>query len=419
MNKTLKIYLFSFILLIVLMVAIDQSRTKPLDWRPSFQLADKIPLGLYVLNQEIDKIMNDSVTRYAKSPYEYFEAKDSLKKSTEKEVYLFIQDYYYIDENSTNLLLKAVEKGNTAFISSDGFTSDLIDTLSTEATYKYFDTAFDYQSTNELSRQDTVKLTLANPQWEAKEYNLAPVYGQVPFSKIDTTTTKILGYMIYPDGTKYIGFIKIKYGEGTIYLHNQPSVFTNYSLLSQGNLQEYAEHALSYVPENYHIVWFVKDQTEPEGAKSSLSIIFKYPALRMLWLVFIYGLVLFIFFTAKRKQRVIPIVKPLRNTTVEFAQTIGNLYFQEGDTSNISQKKIIYFLDRIRQTYYIDTKSLDDTFVQRLHLKSGKELQNIRYIVNLINGILKSGECSEPKLVALNDYIEKFWDSKPSQNITK
>jgi hypothetical protein len=73
MSRALKTYLLVFAVLIAVMIVIDQTRQKPLDWSPSYYLDEKKPLDLYVLNQEIDRLFDDSVVRYSKSPFEYFQ----------------------------------------------------------------------------------------------------------------------------------------------------------------------------------------------------------------------------------------------------------------------------------------------------------------------------------------------------------
>jgi len=125
--------------------------------------------------------------------------------------------------------------------------------------------------------------------------------------------------------------------------------------------------------------------------------------------LFVYGMLLYLLFNAKRRQRVVPVVKPLRNTTVEFIQTIGNLYFQEGDTVNIVQKKIIYFLDRVRNRYYLDTSKLDESFAEKLHNKSGKNKALIDSILHFINDFEKKKFAIQVDLVKLNSLIEEFW----------
>ena len=74
----------------------------------------------------------------------------------------------------------------------------------------------------------------------------------------------------------------------------------------------------------------------------------------------------------------------LKNTTVDFTKTIGNLYYQEGNHHTIIEKKIIYFLEHIRKEYIIDTYTLDDAFIEKIHLKTGKPVADIQKTVSLI-----------------------------------
>lgn len=400
MQHSFRIYLFLLLALIVAIVAIDATRKKPLNWEPTYALGDKIPLGLYVLDHEIDSLFGNSIHRCDSTPFEY------IKYDKSKKTYLFIHNYAYIDDASINALLPLVEKGSTAFISSDGFPNFLLDTLHANTRYQYF-------ASGNLWDKDTLHLSLTSRSYKERRYPLSPFFGKYAFEELDTTTTSALGYMHYADRLKYIGFVRIKFGKGEIFLHNQPAVFTNYSLLGNNNLSKYAAYSLSYLPKDQSIVWFVKGQMKKESeAKidTALGVIFNYPALRAAWLIFLYGLVVFIFFRAKRMQRVIPITKPLQNTTLDFVQTIGNLYFQKGDATNITEKKIIYFLDKIRRKYYIDTHILDENFIRKLHLKSGKEIQLIEKIVWFIQWFKKNNQATEKELLRLNELMEGFWE---------
>jgi hypothetical protein len=53
MPKSLKIYLFLLVLILVGIIIIDANKKVPIDWRPSYSLREKIPFGLYVFDQEI------------------------------------------------------------------------------------------------------------------------------------------------------------------------------------------------------------------------------------------------------------------------------------------------------------------------------------------------------------------------------
>jgi hypothetical protein len=52
---------------------------------------------------------------------------------------------------------------------------------------------------------------------------------------------------------------------------------------------------------------------------------------------------------------------------------------------------------------------LNEDFIKKLHLKSGKKLQEIQLIVRLIKKSNKTYQNSEEDLIAINQAIENFW----------
>ena len=119
-------------------------------------------------------------------------------------------------------------------------------------------------------------------------------------------------------------------------------------------------------------------------------------------------LAIFMLFSAKRKQRVVPIIPPVNNTTVDFTKTIGNLYLQEGDHHTIIGKKIIYFLEKIRTDYLLDTFDLDETFVNRLHQKTGKDKADIEHVIQLIKKHRNHLDSTENDVIEMSKAIEKL-----------
>jgi len=91
-----------------------------------------------------------------------------------------------------------------------------------------------------------------------------------------------------------------------------------------------------------------------------------------------------VIFNAKRKQRIVPILSPPENKSAEFVKSIGNLYLQEGDFHDMMAKKAQYFLYRVRQNLLIDTRNMNEDFIRSLHLKTGKNIDEIREAVELI-----------------------------------
>jgi hypothetical protein len=130
-----------------------------------------------------------------------------------------------------------------------------------------------------------------------------------------------------------------------------------------------------------------------------------------LCLVYIFSrFLVFIIFHAKRKQRIIPIIKPLENTSVEFVRSIGNLYLNEGDAKDMMQKKVTYFLNKVRTDLLIDTSVIDDVFVNRLQLKTGKPKELIEQAVVLMQRSNNpSSKITEQDLIKLNEILDKIY----------
>lgn len=396
MNRTLKIYIALLVLLLVAIVVIDSNRPKPIDWTPTYFLKDRIPYGMYVFDKEIGSLLkNQNIEKFSQTPYEYFDNKfdyDTLVNNYEvKGTLLSISKISNLDNQSVTEICSFVRHGNTAFISSETIPNTLLDSLNLkmDSEYKYSDSIYNW---------------LANKKLGNQKYKITEGVNNNYFSKIDTLKTTVLGYQ-NGDSTR-VNFIKVKYNTGTFYLHTQPVAFTNFHLL-KGNHHEYAEKVLSYISKT-NVFWCIKNQNGEVISQSPMRYILSQPALKWAWYIFLIGMLIFILFNAKRKQRIVPIIKPLANTTVDFTKTIGNLYYQEGDHNNIIDKKIIYFLEKIRNEYLIDTHKLDDDFIKKLHHKSGKKLDDIKNLVSLINLYRKNRFISiEEDLIEINNAIEK------------
>ena len=141
-----------------------------------------------------------------------------------------------------------------------------------------------------------------------------------------------------------------------------------------------------------------------------LSFIMSQPSLKIAWRLLLAGIILYLFFRGKREQRIIPVIKKPENTTIEFAQSISSLYYQEGDPSDLVQKKITYFLDNVRNRYYMDTQQIDEKFAERLYNKSGKDKELVGNIVNSIITFERTKKADDKVLTNLDKWIEKFWN---------
>lgn len=398
MDNKVKIYIAILVLIFGITLLVDKGQPKPIDWTPTYSVDDKIPFGLYIFDHEADGLFKQKVERIStQTPYEYLDSQYDARENVEtykiKGTFVNISEVNNIDEQSMKEILYFVSHGNNAFLSMKVFPKVLLDSLKIELKTDFMPV-------------DSVSVWMANKKVNSKKYTLNTGLSDY-FSKIDTLNTKVLGYQNSTKNKRQINFIEVPYKNGYLYLHTQPVAFTNYNLLKK-NYYQYTENLVSYIPKG-NIFWYNKSFNDQRISSSPLRYIWSQPALKSAWYLGLIGILIFMIFNAKRKQRIVPIIKPLQNLTVEFTKTVGNLYYQEGDHTNIIDKKIIYFLEKIRTDYLLDTAKLDDDFITKLHYKTGKDEKDIRDLVQLINDHRNSYHGSlEEDLLRINKAIEKI-----------
>jgi hypothetical protein len=398
MSRTLYLYVGLLFLLIIGVIWTDYNRPKPIDWSPSYAVHHKKPFGLYILDKEINQLIApEPVYRFRVSPYEYLDDSYSYEDSldynyTARGNLLLINNYDETDEYSWEEILYFVEEGNQAVVSLNSFPKYLRDTLGFTTEFGKFNLM-----------NDSLRFTLAN---STKNYGyFSKELGSSYFKSWNKKRTQVLGYQL-TGKEKQPNFIKVNYGDGAFFLHTQPTVFTNYHLLKQPQYT-YVEDFFGQLPKA-PIHWSQYGQSRNQLSDSPLRFIMSQPGLKSVWYLFLIGMIVFMIFNAKRRQRVVPIITPLTNTTLDFVKTIGNLYFREGDHHALMDKKIIYFLERIRNDYMLDTRELNEHFIKKLHLKTNKPLEHIETVVRLILNHRKRTSSTEKDLYELNKAIEKI-----------
>ncbi|MDH6252085.1 hypothetical protein M2347_001812 [Chryseobacterium sp. H1D6B] len=359
MNKTFKIYAVIFIIIMVILALLEVNKKEVTDWRKNFDVNEKSPFGLFVFNQEVKHLFKNNFKKVNQSPFEYYNKNKAAPHNI-----LVVESK--IDTESWNKILEAVSKGSDAMLIVDDIPKEVSDSIG------YYD--------SEISFDEKNILKLTDKQYQNDFITLDKFPSGKGFSYIKPGV-EVLGKTVEEDNSDQANFIKVKFGKGTIYVHSEPLFLTNYYLLKSGNIK-YAQDIFSYLDDK-ETLWFVESHSS-EASRFFMRFILSKPALKYAWWIFLGGLVLFIFFNAKRKQRIVPIIDPLRNTSVDFVKSIGNLYLQEGDFHDMMAKKAQYFLNKIRMDLLIDTQNLDDDFAKKLHLKTGKTMEMINEAIELI-----------------------------------
>ncbi|AZA87039.1 hypothetical protein EG349_09730 [Chryseobacterium shandongense] len=357
MNKTFKIYAVIFIVVMIILVLFEANKTERTDWRKNFDINQKSPFGLFVFNNEVNTLFKNKIKKISETPYNYYQA-DKKPHNI-----LVIEENIY--KESWHKILDQVSDGSDAMLIVSEMPKEISDSIG------YYDSQISFEDENVLKLTDK---TFINDFIHLDKF---PSGRGFTFIK---PGVEVLGKTVEKNNTDQANFIKIKFGKGKIYVHCEPLFITNYYLLKRGNAR-YAQDVFSYLDDR-ETIWFVEN--DAKVSQFFLRFILSKPALKYAWWVLLGGLVLFIFFNAKRKQRIVPIIEPLKNTSVDFVKSIGNLYLQEGDFHDMMAKKAQYFLNKVRMDLLIDTQHLDTEFAKKLHLKTGKPMEMIDEAIHLI-----------------------------------
>ncbi|WP_405576785.1 DUF4350 domain-containing protein [Winogradskyella sp. Asnod2-B02-A] len=396
MDKRSKIALYIIGAVIVFMMIAEITKPKALNWRNSYSAADKIPLGCFVLFNELDTFSEGDVLVSEKSIYEYLKAEEF----SEPKSLIFVNDRINLGKEESETLMKFVEDGNTVFISSTYFYGNVLDTLNVSVQRQY---------TNIYRKEADNKFT--SPSLQANNRIYKDVIENSFFESIDTLRTTVLGTLTTKNEDEieetHPNLIKVEVGDnnGQFILHTNPFAFTNYHLLDEK--EDYAATVLSYMPKQ-QIIW---DNNYKSGRKvitSPLRYILENTALKWAFYISMFGLILFVIFRGKRTQRIIPVIKKLDNATVDFTKTIGELYYQYGDYTNIINKKIEYFLEFVRTHYYLETNQFNSGFIDKLAAKSSNTKEDTKTLVDYIVFLKSKTNHTEQELIELNKKIEHF-----------
>jgi hypothetical protein len=374
-------------------VTVRMLAPREFNWTVTFHPEDKNPYGGYVLNE----MMNDIFDRkdVHQSNYTLYELLDTARNPVN--IISFSTQFTPGAEDKI-ALLKNAEKGADVFIAADRFSQNFLDTMQAKVADYFIDNTFDAL----FNREDTSTVTFKNPNLSSDEYYYPRNNIHYYFNRFDTASASVIAI----NDLKLPVLIRMRWGKGNIYLCTLPLAYSNAYLLMNDNHQ-FAEQTLSYLPKK-PIEWTQYYQLGRREIRSPLRFVLTNESLSWAYYITIGALLLFMVFEMKRRQRIIPVIKPLENTSLQFVSTIGNLYYQNGDHKNIVEKKVNYLLERIRARFYMQTKDIDDNFITTLARKSGHLESDVRSLFSLIKTLQQKPRVTADELIELNLKIEKF-----------
>lgn len=369
------------------------------DLKESFSYQDARPFGASVAYSILQNSYPDNYIHINKTEF----AENYSLTSDTGAVYINISRNYFATEKDADALLEFVYKGNTAFISAARFDSSLLNKIYCKKADDFnFYAKIPYANTSVSYTED---LSLYKDSFS---FYYQPLDNY--FSELNSSYARKAG--VNENGkTNMFAFL---WGKGRIYFQCEPRAYSNYFLLSKNNYK-YWQEVLQMLPANpTYVYWdnyYARKNFSGDGNKggSTLSEVMKYPPLKYAFFISLFLLSLFILLGIKRKQRIIPVVKPTENTSIAFAEAIAGLYLSNKDNKVVAEKMITYFNEHVRTKYFLNMHINDSSYADILSRKSAVPIDITKQLSNTILSINASVKVSDEQLLLLNGLMEKFF----------
>lgn len=386
----------------IVIVAANRKMPRKMDERITLRQKDKIPYGTAAARTLCGSLFPNAVVSYDdKSPGSW----DNISMSGEKQAVILVAGYFNADEYEIRQLMQFVDNGNYVFIIAKVFSTDAENAFGLSYNQKDFSSLFG-------ETEDSLKVRLVKPSFGSDSLYVYPGKKfESWFDNIDTGHTIVLG-----KNDTAVNFIQMNKGGGSFFIHSAPLAFSNYFILHKNNIL-YFEQAMSVIPSDVKsVVWneyYLVKKANDNGDKEPnwLGILFRYPQFKWGLLTVLFGIVLLVILDSRRRQRMIPQFSKPRNESLDFAKTMGRLYYDRRDHHNLAKKIGVYFLEHVRSTYKLPTHTLDEPFIEALHYKSGYSKEELNEIISFINYLQTDHSVTEAQLMHFHNQLELFYQN--------
>lgn len=388
-------------LITLLIIRSNGKRTRKMDERITLREKDKIPYGFAAAKDLSVSLFPNAVIYQDENVPGYW---DEISMDSDKQAVIVVAGYFNGDDTEIGRLMRFVKNGNYVFIIAQSFSEEA------QSAFRF---AYDQDGSLFFGGgSDSLKVRLMKPFFSSDSLYIYPgkKFGSW-FESIDTLHTTVLGR----NEKNHPNFIRFNYGDGALFIHSAPLAFSNYFILHKNNVH-YFEQTMSVIPGDINkIIWneyyLVNRRSKDNKEPNWLSVLLRYPEFRWGFLTLLFLLLLWLLLNSRRKQRMIPDHPKPKNDSLDFVKTMGRLYYDRKDHQNLAKKMSVYFLEHVRSTYKLPTHTLDDSFIETLHYKSGYPAGDLNEIIAFVQYLRNNGSVNEEQLINFHDQLESFYQN--------
>lgn len=388
------------------------NQKKETDWTVDYNAKASKPYGFSVLNDAMPKLFKNAKVNTVTVSNTIFNNPNPEQKSA----YIVLAQSIDYGEEEMWQLENWLLEGNDVFLIANNFGKELSKYLYLEENKYWYSASNNQIGLNKLSDTAGANTTIQmlagfdkNKTYVSNAY-VMPIFGEgFQFIKDtkDADTFANAAKVISTIDSNLANAVLFEVGQGRLIVMSTPLAFSNYALL-QGNNHQYLEDVLSYMsPDVKSIYLGIGVKRSPNH--SNFSEIWKHKSTRTAMLLALFGILIYVLTNLRRKQNIIPIVKPLVNDSKSFVETIASLYYNKRNNRNLAQKMIQHFFEMVRTNYKLNTNQIDQEFRDKLSLRSGRTVDETAAVLYQIKSVLEDTVIVDDKyLHSLYNNIKKF-----------
>lgn len=407
-------FILAMVLFLAVMFLVEYNLPKKFVWNPTFSQYDHQPFGCAVF----DYMLEESWAKdYYVNEWTFYNFENDT--TGEPLAILAVGQQLQLTETDRNAIMRLAERGNKVILASTSFS--LSDTLGYDMSYTWFRASELKKYAGSVNRRDSLYWlpdSVTGTPYPAAIFEFYPQLCDVYFTKYDSLSVPLAQKRMENDSVEelqdslfiptleFSGVVALRrpVGKGEIILISTPLLFTNYGMLDKNNAA-YIFRLLSPAKDLplYRTEAYNKSEYEQ---RSPFRYFLSQPALRWGLYLTMITLVLFLVFTARRRQRPIPVIREPDNKTLEFTELIGTLYYQKKDHADLVRKKFTYFAESLRRNMQIDVEEDGDdaTLCRKMAGKTGMEEEKIVRLFIRLRPVVK-GERNVAEQ-EMKEYIE-------------
>lgn len=447
-NRRIMQIVVAAVILTLLIVIVSAFFNRNYSWIESYEPDDSNPYGTKVLYTLLKKSRSQqNLIKITDSTYKDLPINNSKRVDS----YIYIGSKFYADSSDVEQIKKFVEAGNKAFIITPNPNRMIADSLllaqrdnegKDEYNYEDEDGELYGEILSPIAEQAYIQPRIIKSYTDTssvlglKEFNNGNPYLSIGLRFRDKK--RVSEWYYFPASLKtrdgkdvitlgtiegsYPNYIRFAYGKGYFYLHTTPLAFTNYYMINDTTMN-YCRDALSYLGDG-NIYWDEENRSyHPSAVPSNaplskpgegpLEFILSEQGLRQAWYLLLVGTILYLMFGAKRKQRIIPVMENMENTSIEYAEVISQMFMKQKDHKKLAQMKMELFKSFLKERFRIklspSSTEITASSIEEISQKSNIPIEKVKDIFDQFEILNISSEVRTEQLLTFHKKLEQFY----------